>query len=105
MKASSVACVGGGVGELGAAVAELAHEEPGERVEVALALRVPDVGALAAHDHRHVGVVVGRVPGEVHPEVVAGGLLELVVVERHAGPSCGPRSAPRRKRIRRQIRG
>ncbi len=83
MKASWRACFGGGVGELGAPVAELAHEEPGEAVEVALALVVPDVGALAAHDDRHVGVVVGGVAREVHPEVVLGGPLALVVF-RHA---------------------
>ena len=48
----------GGLGELGAAVPELAHEQPGQAVEVALALRVVDVGALAAHDDRHVLRVV-----------------------------------------------
>ena len=74
----------GGVGQLGAAVAQLAHEEAGQRVEVLLALRVPDVGALAPHDDGDVGLVVGRVPGEVHPEVVLGGSLELVVVLGHA---------------------
>ena len=36
--------------------------------------------ALAAHHDRHVGVVVGAVAGEVHPEVVLGGLLQVGVV-------------------------
>ena len=70
----------GGLGELGASVAELADEQAGEAVEVALAVAVPDVGALTAHDDRHVGLLVAGVPGEVHPEVVARGLLEVGVV-------------------------
>ena len=72
--------LGGRLGQLLAAVPDLYDEEPGQPVEVPLAAAVPDVGALAAHDHRHVGVGVRRQPGEVHPEVVArGALLRLVV--------------------------
>ena len=56
MKASSLRLLRGGVGELGAAVAELADEEPGQGVEVPLALGVPDVGALTADDDGHVRV-------------------------------------------------
>ena len=52
MKASFSACLARRLGELGAAVAELADEQPGQRVEVALALGVVDVGALAADDDR-----------------------------------------------------
>ena len=40
------------LGELGAAVADLDDEQPGEPVEVAPALVVPDVGALAPDDDR-----------------------------------------------------
>jgi hypothetical protein len=71
----------GSSAELGAAVAELADEEAGQRGEVALAVGVPDVGALALDDDRDVGLVVRRHPGEVHPQVVAGRLLEGGVVE------------------------
>ena len=73
-----------GVGQLGAPVAQLGHEEPGQAVEVALALRVVDVGALAADDDGHVRVVVRRMPREVHPQVILGGLLQMVVVRVHA---------------------
>ena len=45
-------------------------EEPRERVEVALALVVPEVAALAAHDHGRVVLVH---PREVQPQVVARG--------------------------------
>ena len=82
---------GGGLGQLRAAVPELAGEQPGQCVEVAAALGVVHVGALTADDDRHVGVVVARHPGEVHPEVLAGGLLETgvrLVVERQ-GRLCG----------------
>jgi hypothetical protein len=71
------------LGQVGPAVAELAHEEAGQRVEVALAVHVVDVGALAAHDHGYVVVLVRAVPGEVQPQVVLGGLLELCGVECH----------------------
>ena len=46
--------LGRGVGQLGTPVAQLGHEEPGQCVEVALALRVVDVGALASDDDGHV---------------------------------------------------
>ncbi len=77
--------LGGRLGQLGAAVADLADEQPGEGVEVLAALRVPDVGAVALDDDRHVAVVVAGHPREVHPQVLAGGLLEAgvgLVVER-----------------------
>ena len=70
----------GGLGQLRAAVAQLAHEQARQTVEVALAVHVVDVGALAADDDGHVGRVVGRVAREVHPQVVAGSLLEACVV-------------------------
>ena len=39
------------LGDLGAAVADLAHEQAGQPVQVTLALLVVDVRAGAAHDH------------------------------------------------------
>jgi len=80
--------LGGGLGELLAPVPELADEQAAEGVEVALALGVVHVGAFAAHDHRDVRGVVARHPGEVHPQVLARGLLQPgvgLVVERGTG--------------------
>ena len=70
------------LGQLGPAVADLDDEQPGQPVEVALALVVEDVGTVAAHDHRHVGRVVGRHAGEVHPQVVVRALGERAVAGR-----------------------
>src|SRR5690606_28922893 len=68
-------------GDVAAAVAGLDDEEPAEPVDVAAALGVPDVDALALGDHRDLRpVLVGGVPGEVHPEVVAGGVRESLDV-------------------------
>jgi hypothetical protein len=63
---------GGGVAHLLAvAVADVHAEQPGERVEVAAALGVLQVAAVAAHDHLEIGgVLVGAHLGEVEPEVV-----------------------------------
>ncbi|UMG94433.1 hypothetical protein MF408_10870 [Nocardioides sp. TF02-7] len=61
-------------------MAELGDEQPGETVEVAAPVAVVEVGALAPHDDRHVVVGVVAVAGEVHPEVVLGGLLQPGVV-------------------------
>ncbi|GAA3081268.1 hypothetical protein GCM10020254_27060 [Streptomyces goshikiensis] len=69
------------VGDLGqflAAVTGVDHEQSGETVEVALALVVPDVGALAPDDGGDGGVLVGRHAGEVHPQVVVRGLGEVL---------------------------
>ncbi len=66
-----------GLGEFGAAVPGLDDEQAGQPVDVALALVVVDVGALAAHDRRHGGVLVRRHAGEVHPQVVVGRLREV----------------------------
>ncbi len=66
--------------ELGAAVAGVDAEEAGEAVEVALAVLVVDVAALAADDDRDLVVgAVGPHPGEVHPEMAFGQLLEAGV--------------------------
>ena len=61
---------GRGLAELGAAVAGVDAEEGGEAVEVALAVLVVDVAALAADDDRDLVVgAVGAHPREVHPEM------------------------------------
>ncbi len=66
--------LGGGLGELDAAVADLDHEQTRQTVEVTLAVDVVDVRALTSDDHRHVRPVVSAVTGEVHPEIVLRGL-------------------------------
>ena len=68
--------LGGRLGDVGAAVAELVDEQAGQAVEVALALRVVQVGALTAHDDGHLALLVDGVAGEVQPQVVAAGRLE-----------------------------
>ena len=67
----------GGLAELRPAVARVDAEERREAVEIAVALLVPHVRTLAADDDRHVGIVVGAVPREVHPQVALGELLEI----------------------------
>ncbi len=69
------------LGDLAVAVPDLADEQAGQAVQVPLALLVKDILALAAHDDRHVGVLIGRVPGEVQPHVPLGGFLQRSVVE------------------------
>ena len=54
---------GGGFGEFGTAVADLHDEQPGQRVEVALAAVVEDGDAVAAGDDRRRDV--RAVPGEM----------------------------------------
>ena len=58
-------------------VADVHREEPGERVEVALPVRVLEVAAVAADDDRDVGDLVATHAGEVHPEVLLGRFLEV----------------------------
>ena len=60
------------LGQFGPTVPDLAGEEPGKAVEVFLAVLVPHVGALTAHDHRDFVVLVPTHPAEVHPEVSCG---------------------------------
>jgi hypothetical protein len=67
--------LGGGLGELGATVPCLYDEQAGEPVDVLVAVGVPDVDAVASHDRGDLVLVIGGVPGEVHPEVVLGSLL------------------------------
>ena len=64
--------------ELGAAVADVDAVQRREAVEVALAVLVVDVAALAADDHRHRVVLrVGAHAREVHPQMPLGLLLEI----------------------------
>ena len=58
-------------------VADVDREEPGERVEVAPPVRVLEVAAVAADDDRDVLRRELAHAGEVHPEVLLGGLLEV----------------------------
>ena len=62
-------------------MARLHDEEPGETVEVAPPLVVPDVGTLAAHDHGHVALpgLVDAVAREVHPQVALRGSSPAVL--------------------------
>src|SRR6266545_2456497 len=71
--------LGGGLGQLGAAVADLHHEQPGQPVQVAPAVLVVDVGSVAADDHRDLVIrsVAGH-PGEMKPQVPPGGSLRGV---------------------------
>ena len=72
---------GGRLAELGAAVADVHAVERREAVEVALAVLVVDVAALAPDDHGHrVVLVVGAHAREVHPQVAPRQLLEPVGV-------------------------
>ena len=70
------------LGQLRAPVPRLHDEQPREPVEVAPARGVPDVRALAPRDHGdRAALLVRRVPREVHPEVVAGGLGEPALLD------------------------
>src|SRR3954451_19714559 len=63
--------------ELGAAVAGVDAEEAGEAVQVAVAVIVVDVAAVAANDDRDLPlVVVGAHPREVQPEVALRQFLQ-----------------------------
>src|ERR1700733_8028470 len=68
---------GAGLRHLGPAVPDLADEQAGQAVQVALAVLVEDVLAGPADDDRNVGVVVGGHAGEVQPHVPLGALLQL----------------------------
>ena len=71
-------------------VADVDREQPGERVEVALAVRVLEVAPVAADDDRHLLSRVPAHPREVHPEVV---LRELLEVERGLGHAASVRGS------------
>ena len=74
--AEAAALLRADVGELLATVARLHHEQPRQRVEVALAVVVVEPAALAVVDDRHGMVVVGAHAAEVQPEVAGAELLE-----------------------------
>ena len=76
-----LALSGTGLGQLLATVPRLHHEQAREAVEIAASLIVPDVGALAADDHRHMALaaLVDGVAGEVHPEVPLGDRRQAVI--------------------------
>ena len=57
-------------------VAELAGEQAGQAVQVALAVLVVDPHALAVGDDRDLLAGVVRHAGEVHPQVAVGALLQ-----------------------------
>ena len=58
-------------------VPEIDREEAGQRVQVALAVRVLEIAAVAADDDRHFGVAVAAHAGEVQPQVVSRRLLKI----------------------------
>ncbi len=68
---------------LAEAVADVDREEARERIEIPLAVRVGQIAAVAADDHRDLRVAVATHAGEVQPQVVSRGLLE---VDGHAAP-------------------
>ncbi len=59
---------GGGLGEFGAAVTDLHHEQPGQCVQVAFATVVEDGDTVAAGDDRRRDP--RAVPGVMQPEVI-----------------------------------
>ena len=93
---------------LAEAVADVDAEQAGERVEVALAVHVLEVAAVAADDHRHVAVGVAAHAGEVQPEMVARRPLQLLrchpsLGRAHANLSIASASAFSRRRCQRML--
>src|SRR5690606_22291275 len=74
--------------EAAPAMARVDDEEPREPVEVLLAVRIPDVVALAPHDDRRAVLFEHRLAREVHPQMVFGLLLQLGLALR-AQRACG----------------
>ncbi len=58
-------------------VADVDGEEAGECVDVAPPVRVLEMAAVTAHDDRDVLDAVPAHAGEVHPEVLLGGALQI----------------------------
>ena len=80
------ALTGRGFHQIVATVADLAGEEAGEPVEIALPVLVVDPGALATDDHRNrTGPTLGH-PGEVHPQVTLPAFLQWVGWSAHRVP-------------------
>ena len=70
--------VGARLGDVVAPVADVDAEQRTERVEVALAVVVPDVAALAAGDDRDLMILaVAAHAGEMQPQVALGELLQV----------------------------
>ena len=91
VEAELLALVGAGLGDLGAAVADVHAVQRGQAVEEAAPVLVEDVAALALDDDGHlVGRVVAAHRGEVHPQVLARQVLHVagreVLDGRHPSP-------------------
>src|SRR5262249_22883058 len=65
----------GRLAELRATVAGVHAEKGRQAVEIAVAVLVPHVASLAADEHRHLVVVVGAHPREMHPQMAPGLVL------------------------------
>ena len=74
-----------GLGHLGPAVPDLAHEQPGQAVQVTLAAVVVDVLPGPPDDHGHVALGIGRHAGEMQPQVAVGGRLQVALRSLAAG--------------------
>ena len=104
VEAELLGLVGGGLAELGAPVADVHAVQRREAVQVALAVLVVDVAAVAAHDHRHLRVGVGAHAREVHPQMALGQTLQVCAGVLVAAPvrrgraAAGRRSIPTRPR-------
>jgi len=66
-----------GLGHLLAPVPDLAHEQPGQAIQVALAAVVVDILPGPPDDHGHVAFGVGGHPREVQPHVAVGARLQV----------------------------
>ena len=77
-EAELLGLVGAGLCDIGAAVADVHAEQCAQAVEVAVAVVVPDVAAVALDDDRDLGPVVVRAHAtEVHPEVALCQILQV----------------------------
>jgi hypothetical protein len=85
----------GRLGHLAAAVPDLAHEQPGQAVQVALAAVVVDVLPRPPDDHGHVAFGIGRHAGEVQPQVAVRGRLQVALRSCLRGPAAGIAGAVR----------
>ncbi len=71
--------IAGRLRQLGATVPQLAHEQAGQAIQVAVALGVPDVAPLTALDHpRAIDLVLQD--REVAPQVLLGQLRQSLVI-------------------------
>ena len=71
----------GGLSEFFAAVSKLDGEQAGDAIEIALAAIIEEVLSFAADDDRDLAeaVLVDRMTGEVHPEVVLSTASHAIV--------------------------